>query len=87
MIYVLIILVIFWVYMLYALVKSKIMRVRIKEDGTIWEIEEINDANDTVSIRRTDEYCKYYQDKFNCKNTSLESVKNVYTFEEIEFVQ
>lgn len=87
MIYFLIILGIFWVYMLYALIKSKILRVRIKEDGTIWEVEDINDADETVSIRRTDEYYKYYRDKFNCKNTSLESANNIYKFEDIEFIQ
>lgn len=87
MIYVLILLGIFWVYMLYALIQSKTMRVRLKEDGTIWEIEEINDAEETVFVRRTDEYLAYYQNKFSRGTDTPVSVNNEYKFEEIEFIQ
>jgi len=62
------------------------MKVLIKDDNSIWNIEYINFLTKKISIEFNDEYISYYKDKYSVLNEPIDIIENEYNFDEVEII-
>lgn len=59
-----------------------INKVKLKEDGTVWDIETIE--HNTVLVKVTEEYESYYRYKYSSGSEFPQSLDNEYNLDEVE---